>query len=104
VLCVACVRRCACSDVWAVRSCRGCAGRPVRVLGVCLCAAFECHVWCVACWRALFWVTRVMILPCWAGRVASYVSARARVCMVTGGRAAVARLYVCEVFSRTARM
>ncbi len=65
VLCVACVRQCACSDVCAVRSCCGCADVLGHAILVCLYAAFEsamCHG--VGCWRAMLWVTLVMTRTC----------------------------------------
>ncbi len=37
MLCVACARRCACSDVCALRSGCGCAGRRAGVQGLCFC-------------------------------------------------------------------
>ncbi len=39
VLCVACVRRCACSDVSVCSGC-GCAGRLVSVRGMCVCMLY----------------------------------------------------------------
>ncbi len=59
VLCLACVRprRCACtgSDACALRSCRGCAGRPAGVRGFCVCmlrVSVRCAVRGLLAWDA----------------------------------------------------
>jgi hypothetical protein len=79
VLCVACVRRCACSDACAVRSGCGCAGRRAGVRGLCVCML------CVSvrsAVRGLFVCavlgdTRHDVVLWWVGLVASCASVRA---------------------------
>ncbi len=81
MLCVACVRLCACSDVCAERSGRGCAGRLAGVRGLYACflrVSVRCAV------RSLFACAVVGdtrhdadVVLWWVGLVASCVSVRA---------------------------
>ncbi len=81
VLCVACVRRCACSDVCAVRSGHGCVRRRAGVRGLCvcmLCVSVRCAVrGLLVC--AVSGDTRhdADVPLWWVGLVASSVSVRA---------------------------
>ncbi len=77
-VCVACVRRCACSDVWAVRSGCGCAGHRAGVRGMCVCilhASVRCGV--LVC--AVVGGTRhdADVVLWWVALVASCVSVHA---------------------------
>jgi hypothetical protein len=105
VLCVACARRCGCGDECAVRSGCGCVGRPAaRACGTCVfvCCVCVCDVRCVACLRALFWVTRAMpvTLACrcagWGLSFRHGVCLRARVrgVMVAGSAAVLVGMCV----------
>ncbi len=77
VLCVACVRRCACSDVCAVRSGCGCTGRHAGVRGLCVCMLRVSVRGLLAC--AVLGDTRhdADVVLWWVGLVASCVPARA---------------------------
>ncbi len=80
VLCVACVRRCACSDVCAERSGCGWAGRRAGVRGLCVlyavCECAMCGAWLVC---AVLGDTRhdADVVLWWVSLVASCVSVRA---------------------------
>ncbi len=81
-LCVTCVQRCACSDVRAVCSCRGCIGRRagVRDLRVCVCAlgwSVRCAVRGLLACTVLGGTRHDADMPlCRVGLAASCVSAR----------------------------
>jgi hypothetical protein len=103
VLCVTCVRRCACSDVCTVCSGCGCAGRRAGVRGLCvcmLCVSVRCAVrGLLVC--AVLGDTRhdADVVLRWVGLVASCVSARACLCgvMVAGSAALVGMCARCAL-------
>jgi hypothetical protein len=103
VLCVARVRRCACSDVCAVHSGCGCAGRRTVVRGLCvcmLCVSVRCAVRGLLACAVLGDTSHdTDVVLWWVGLVASCVSVRAWLCgaMVSGSAALVGMCARCAL-------